>query len=124
VVSIFILNSVVSWDIGLFAWLIIRLFQLIFSAKTVFFFHNKSANSIFSRLISPAERGHCFLQVTSTSESELAEPVGAALLSCRSLPSKTCNWLPLRGLYDPATYPILYRLFLVIIRLSSQATET
>jgi hypothetical protein len=32
---------------SLFTRLIIRLFQLVFSAKTVFFSHNKSANSVF-----------------------------------------------------------------------------
>jgi hypothetical protein len=32
---------------ALFIWLIIRLFQLVFSAGTVFFSHNKSANSVF-----------------------------------------------------------------------------
>jgi hypothetical protein len=33
--------------IALFIRLIIRLFQLVFSAGTVFFSHNKSANSVF-----------------------------------------------------------------------------
>jgi hypothetical protein len=42
---------------SLFTWFIIRLFQLVFSAETVFFSHNKSANSVFSRLISLAEWG-------------------------------------------------------------------
>jgi hypothetical protein len=32
---------------ALLIWLIIRLFQLVFSAGTIFFFHNKSANSVF-----------------------------------------------------------------------------
>ena len=70
-----------------------------------------------------------------------AKPVDAAVFSCRSLPSiqnflpltslppETCNWVPLRGLYAAATYPRVriwpaanpYSLFLVIIRLSSQA---
>jgi len=31
----------------LFAYLIIRLFQLVFSARTVFFSHNKSAGTVF-----------------------------------------------------------------------------
>jgi hypothetical protein len=31
----------------LFIWLIIRLIQLVFSAGTVFFSHEKSANSVF-----------------------------------------------------------------------------
>jgi hypothetical protein len=35
---------------------IISLFQFIFSAGIIFFSHNKSANSVFSRLISTAER--------------------------------------------------------------------
>jgi hypothetical protein len=32
---------------ALFIWLIIRLIQLVFSARTVFFSHKKSANSVF-----------------------------------------------------------------------------
>jgi hypothetical protein len=32
---------------AMFIWLIIRLIQLVFSAKTVFFSHKKSANSVF-----------------------------------------------------------------------------
>jgi hypothetical protein len=32
---------------ALFIWLIIRLIQLVFSAGTVFFFHKKSAISVF-----------------------------------------------------------------------------
>jgi hypothetical protein len=32
---------------GLFIRLIIRLFQLVFSAGTIFFSHNKLANSVF-----------------------------------------------------------------------------
>jgi hypothetical protein len=42
---------------ALFIQLIIRTFQLVFSAETVFFSHNKSANSVCSRLISTTERG-------------------------------------------------------------------
>jgi hypothetical protein len=48
-------QAIVTW--ALFIWLIIRLFQFVFLAGTVFFSHNKSANSVFSRLISTAERG-------------------------------------------------------------------
>jgi hypothetical protein len=43
---------------ALFIWLIIRTFQLVFSAETVFFSHNKSA---FSRLISTAETTFSFV---------------------------------------------------------------
>jgi hypothetical protein len=32
---------------ALFIWLIIRLIQLVFSARTIFFSHKKSANSVF-----------------------------------------------------------------------------
>jgi hypothetical protein len=32
---------------AMFIWLIIRLFQLVFSAATLFFSHKKSANSVF-----------------------------------------------------------------------------
>jgi hypothetical protein len=32
---------------ALFTWLIIRLFQLVFSVRTMFFSHNKSTNSVF-----------------------------------------------------------------------------
>jgi hypothetical protein len=31
----------------LFVWFIIRFFQFVFSVNTVFFFHNKSVNSVF-----------------------------------------------------------------------------
>jgi hypothetical protein len=41
----------ISWS--LFIWLIIRLFQLVFSAETVFFSHNKSANSVFQPAYQP-----------------------------------------------------------------------
>jgi hypothetical protein len=40
----------------LFIRLIIRTFQLVFSAKTVFFSHSKSANSVFQPLISTNDR--------------------------------------------------------------------
>jgi hypothetical protein len=47
-------------DIGpwaLFACLIIRIFQLVFSARIVFFSHNKSANSSFSHSFSAKRTG-------------------------------------------------------------------
>jgi hypothetical protein len=52
-----------SEDLALFACFIIRIFQLIFSTKTVFFSHNKSANSTFQnfsakRTDSPKELRH------------------------------------------------------------------
>jgi hypothetical protein len=37
----------IKHTMALFIRLIIRLFQLVFSAETVFFSHNKSANSVF-----------------------------------------------------------------------------
>jgi hypothetical protein len=44
----------------LFIQLIIRLFQLVFSAGTVFFFLTTNQPTVFfSRLISTAERGRC-----------------------------------------------------------------
>jgi hypothetical protein len=44
---------------ALFIRLIIHIFQLVFSTGTVFFSRSKSANRVFSRLISTAEWGHC-----------------------------------------------------------------
>jgi hypothetical protein len=43
----FMLKVPIADIMALFIWLIIRLFKLIFSAGTVFFSHNKSANNIF-----------------------------------------------------------------------------
>jgi len=45
----------ISAGMALFASLIIRTFQLIFSAETVFFSHNKSAGTVF-RLVFSAKR--------------------------------------------------------------------
>jgi hypothetical protein len=42
--------------LALFIRLIICLFQLVFSIETVFFSHTKSANGVFSRLISTVKR--------------------------------------------------------------------
>ena len=42
---------------ALFASLIIRTFQLIFSAGTVFFFHNKSARIVFRHVFSAKRTG-------------------------------------------------------------------
>jgi hypothetical protein len=39
---------------SLFTRLIIRLFQLVFSAETVFFSHNKLANSVFQPAYQPS----------------------------------------------------------------------
>jgi hypothetical protein len=41
----------------LFTRLIIRLFQLVFSAETVFFSHNKSANNVFQQAYQPSRTG-------------------------------------------------------------------
>jgi hypothetical protein len=76
--------SLISF-MALFIWLIIRTFQLVFSVETVFFSHNKSANSVFSRLISTAERAYIYgrtfqWSVTATS------PVGGL-----GLPGP-CGW--------------------------------
>jgi hypothetical protein len=56
---------------ALFNRLIIRTFQLVFSAGTVFFSHDKSANSVFRRLISATERGQYLLpqDLSNTSSS-------------------------------------------------------
>jgi hypothetical protein len=43
--------------VALFAYLIIRIFQLVFSVGTVFFSHNKSANSTFSHGFSAKRMG-------------------------------------------------------------------
>jgi hypothetical protein len=42
---------------SLFTWLIIRLFQLVFSARTVFFSHDKSVNSVFQPAYQPSRTG-------------------------------------------------------------------
>jgi hypothetical protein len=42
---------------AMFIRLIIRLFQLVFSARTVFFSHNKSANSVFQPAYQPSRMG-------------------------------------------------------------------
>jgi hypothetical protein len=42
---------------SLFTRLIIRLFQLIFSAETIFFSHNKLANSVFQPAYQPSRTG-------------------------------------------------------------------
>jgi hypothetical protein len=46
-----------SLTLSLFIRLIIRLFQLVFSAGTVFFSHNKSANSVFQPAYQPNRTG-------------------------------------------------------------------
>jgi hypothetical protein len=62
----------------LFIRLIIRLFQLIFSAATIFFSHNKSANSVFqpayqhSRTAPTTERSYLLGDVASQQENQLA----------------------------------------------------
>jgi hypothetical protein len=55
----------------LFIRIIIRTFQLVFSAETVFFSHNKSVNSVFSQLISTAERGLCLKHFAQHLETHL-----------------------------------------------------
>jgi hypothetical protein len=45
--------------VTLFIRLIIRIFQLAFSAGTVFFSHNKSVNSVFSTGLSAQPNGAC-----------------------------------------------------------------
>jgi hypothetical protein len=42
---------------ALFIWLIIRLIQLVFSARTVFFSHKKSANSVFQPAYNSSRTG-------------------------------------------------------------------
>jgi hypothetical protein len=42
----------------MFIWLIIRLIQLIFSAKTVFLSHKKSVNSVFQPAYNSSRMGH------------------------------------------------------------------
>jgi hypothetical protein len=44
---------------ALFIRLIIRLFQLVFSAGIIFFFHNKSANSVFQPAYQHSQTGSC-----------------------------------------------------------------
>jgi hypothetical protein len=46
---------------SLFTWPIIRLFQLVFSAGTIFFSHNKSTNSVFQPAYQPRRTGPMFL---------------------------------------------------------------
>jgi hypothetical protein len=60
----------------LFIRLIICTFQFVFSGETVFFSHSKSANSVFSRLISTAERG--LNQITKRTLAFLALTVSVA----------------------------------------------
>jgi len=52
---------------ALFAFLIIRIFRLVFSAETLFFSHNNSARTAFSAKIQQVERGlfSCKLVVAS-----------------------------------------------------------
>ena len=56
---------------ALFAYLIIRLFQLVFSARTVFFSHNKSTETVF-RLIFSAKRTGPYVLVLLISSSGLS----------------------------------------------------
>jgi hypothetical protein len=42
---------------SMFAWLIICLFQLIFSVRTIFFSYTKSANSVFQPTYQPSRTG-------------------------------------------------------------------
>ena len=51
---------------ALFAFLIIRLFQLVFSAEIVFFSHNKSAGIVFQLIFSAKQTGPGPKQNTGT----------------------------------------------------------
>jgi len=57
-VPIGIVIWVMEWYEALFAFLIIRLFQLVFSAETVFFSHNKSVGAVFRLVFSAKRTGH------------------------------------------------------------------
>jgi hypothetical protein len=48
---------------ALFIWLIIRLIQLVFSARTVFFSHKKSANSVFQPAYNSSRMRPIFLLI-------------------------------------------------------------
>jgi hypothetical protein len=74
---------------ALFIRLIIRTFQLIFLAGTIFFSHNKSANSVFSRLISTAERG---LYASNLSSCDTIQISNLWILNlCMHLDQWLCN---------------------------------
>ena len=69
------------YDIVLFASVIIRLFQLVFSVRTVFFSHNKSAGTVFGLFFQRSEWGlGLFTLYYSSISSMAADPADTALV--------------------------------------------
>jgi hypothetical protein len=71
---------------ALFIWFIIRLIQLVFLARTVFFSHKKSVNSVFQSAYNSSRRGkspdYALYSKSRISSPETAALDAAAMRSC------------------------------------------
>jgi hypothetical protein len=78
-------------NLALFIWLIIRLIQLVFSARTVFFSHEKSVNSVFqpaynsSRTAPLSQFGHCLVAAQLVAATSVVFPLFLVVLRCGEL---------------------------------------
>jgi hypothetical protein len=77
-------------NLALFIWLIIRLIQLVFSGRTIFFSHEKSVNSVFqpaynsSRTAPLPQFGHCLVAAQLVAATSVVFPL-LVVLRCGEL---------------------------------------
>jgi hypothetical protein len=85
-------TSLFNSDCQRFIRLIIRTFQLVFSAETVFFFHNKSANNVFQSAQPNSPNGRDVVRDTKDTRQLLPRMLGwfRSCANCR-VQSNVCN---------------------------------